>query len=125
MASPECRSLSAEDRVGELLGYSIHQDLVEATAQGDDGAAPPSDLAKAGLLIGADGGRVPGEGDEQDVVQAEDGKAPVECEPGGLGTEALAASLADEDAKLSGALVMVDPSVLPCPRMTSASLRQR
>jgi hypothetical protein len=100
--------LLGQDRVGELIGHSIHEDLVVSLAVGDDGSPPPADLPKPRLAIGPDGGKVPGEGHQQDVVQPHDREGPIEHEPGGFGAQALVAALADGQAKLGGAGVLVD-----------------
>jgi hypothetical protein len=39
-----------------------------ALAVGDDGSSPPTDLPESCLAVGPDGGEVPGEGHQQDVV---------------------------------------------------------
>src|SRR5215211_9071257 len=62
------RGLLGQDRVGELIGHGIHEDLVVTLAVGDDCSASTADLSESCLAVGPDGGEVPGEGHQQDVV---------------------------------------------------------
>jgi hypothetical protein len=58
-----------QDRVGKLIGHGIHEHLVVTLAVGDDGCSPPADLPESCLAVGPDGGQVPREGQQQDVVK--------------------------------------------------------
>jgi hypothetical protein len=69
-------ALLGQDRIGELIGQCIHKDLVVTLAIGDDCSAPTADLSKSCIAVGPDGGKVPGEGHQQDVVQAHDCERP-------------------------------------------------
>src|SRR5215218_4553658 len=103
------RGLLGQDRVGELIGHGIHEHLVVALAIGDDCSSPPTDLPESCLAVGPDGGEIPGEGHQQDVVQAHDREGPVEHQPGGFGAGALVTPLGDAQAELAGAGVLLGP----------------
>src|SRR6266498_1451949 len=78
----------------ELRGEQVHEDPVVAAPHGHARATAAPHLAEADLGIDPDRPLVPRSDPEHDVVQAEDGEAPVERESGRLGPQPLTAPLA-------------------------------